>query len=93
VFVAFGRAAEAAEQHPAAPVPLHIRNASTPLMKGLGYGAGYRYAHDAAEGYVPQDYLPEALRGSKWYEPTEFGHEKTVKERIEWGEQLKKTIT
>ena len=93
VYVAFGRAAEAAAQHPAEPVPLHIRNAPTPLLKGLGYGAGYQYAHDSAQGYLPQDYLPEALRGSKWYEPTDLGHEKTVKERIEWWEQLKKNAT
>ncbi len=93
VYVAFGRAAEAAEQHPAERVPLHIRNAPTPLMKELGYGAAYQYAHDSADGYIPQDYLPAALRGSKWYEPTDFGHEKTVKERIEWWEQLKKNAT
>jgi len=41
---------------------------------------------------VPQDYLPEALRGAKWYEPTDFGYEKTVKERMEWWEKLKKSV-
>ncbi len=87
---AFGRAMEAAEQHPAEPVPLHIRNAPTGLMKDLGYGAGYKYAHDSDQAYIPQEYLPDALRGAKWYEPTEFGHEKTVKERIEWWEKLKR---
>ena len=81
---------EAAREHPAAAVPLHIRNAPTGLMKDLGYGAGYKYAHDAEQAYTPQEYLPDALRGAKWYEPTEFGHEKTVKERIEWWEKLKR---
>ena len=80
---------EAAEQHPAEPVPLHIRNAPTGLMKDLGYGEGYRYAHDSDQAYIPQEYLPDALRGAKWYEPTEFGHEKTVKERMEWWQKLK----
>ncbi|MGH7672264.1 MAG: replication-associated recombination protein A [Gemmatimonadales bacterium] len=89
-YVAFGRAMAAAEEHPAEAVPLHIRNAPTGLMKDLGYGAGYKYAHDAEQAYTPQEYLPEALRGSRWYEPTEFGHEKTVKERIEWWEKLKR---
>jgi putative ATPase len=89
VYEAFGRAAEAAHSHPAEPVPLHIRNAPTKLMHELGYGSGYQYAHHAAEGYVPQEYLPEALRGQQWYEPTDFGYEKTVKERMAWWEALK----
>jgi len=86
---AFGRAQQAAEAHPAEPVPLHIRNAPTGLMKDLGYGAGYKYAHDSEQAYIPQEYLPEALRGSTWYEPTDFGYEKTIKERMEWWDKLK----
>jgi len=89
VYTAFGEAQAAAEQHPAEPVPLHIRQAPTPLMKELGYGAGYKYAFDSENAYLPQEYLPEVLRGAKWYEPTTFGYEKTVKERIEWWERLK----
>jgi putative ATPase len=92
-YAAFGRAMDAAKEHPAEAVPLHIRNAPTGLMKDLGYGAGYQYAHDSEQAYTPQEYLPEALRGAKWYEPTEFGHEKTVKERIEWWEKLKREAT
>jgi len=88
-YMAFGRAQEAAQQHPAEPVPLHIRNAPTGLMKELGYGAGYRYAFDSEQAYIPQEYLPEALRGATWYVPTDFGYEKTIKERIEWWERLK----
>src|SRR2546422_3224837 len=90
VYEAFGRATDAAAEHPAAPVPLHIRNAPTKLMEELGYGAGYKYAHAYEDAYVPQDYLPEALRGAKWYEPTDVGYEKTVKERMEWWEKLKR---
>ena len=55
-----------------------------------GYGAGYQYAHAHENAYAPQEYLPDALRGAKWYEPTEFGYEKTVKERMEWWEKLKR---
>ncbi len=66
------------------PVPMHIRNAPTRLMKDLGYGAGYRYAHDYQEGYVEQDYLPEQLKGRQFYEPAGHGYEKTIKERMQW---------
>jgi putative ATPase len=90
VYTAFGRAMEAASEHPAAAVPLHIRNAPTKLMEELGYGAGYQYAHAFEHAYVPQDYLPEVLRGKKWYEPTEFGFEKDIKQRMEWWAELKK---
>src|SRR5207237_137646 len=77
-------------EHRAEPVPLHIRQAPTPLMKELGYGEGYKYAFDAENAYLPQEYLPESLRGSKWYRPSEFGYEKTVRERIDWWEKLKR---
>ncbi|MGH7522594.1 MAG: hypothetical protein ACREMI_15065 [Gemmatimonadales bacterium] len=88
-YAAFGQAQAAAAAHPAEPVPLHIRNAPTGLMKELGYGAGYQYAHDNAEAYTPQEYLPDALRGATWYDPTSFGHEKTIKERMDWWASLK----
>src|SRR6266581_2507923 len=61
VYAAFGRATDAAQQHPAAPVPLHLRNAPTQLMEELGYGAGYKYAHAYPDALVPQDYLPVAI--------------------------------
>jgi len=92
VTTAFGAAQAAAEEHPAEPVPLHIRQAPTPLMKELGYGEGYKYAHNYEHAYVPQAYLPESLRGQKWYRPTEFGYEKTVGERIEFWERLKQRM-
>ena len=89
VYAAFRRAAEAAAEHPAAPVPLHLRNAPTRLMGEMGYGEGYRYAHDFENAFAPQDYLPDALQGQRWYVPSEFGYEKTVKERLAWWEELK----
>jgi putative ATPase len=90
VYVAFDRAMEAAREHPAEAVPLHIRNAPTKLMEDLGYGAGYQYAHAFPDAYVPQEYLPEVLRGQKWYDPTEFGFEKDIKKRMDWWAELKR---
>src|SRR3954464_9191767 len=87
---ALGAAMEAAQKYPAEPVPLHIRNAPTPLMKELGYHAGYQYAHDAAEAYIPQEYLPESLRGATFYEPGKFGFEREIAKRMAWWEELKK---
>jgi putative ATPase len=89
---AFGEAQAAAQAHPSQPVPLHIRNAPTGLMKELGYGGGYKYAHDYDDAYVPQEYLPPTLRGAKWYEPADAGYEKTVRERMEWWDKLKKSV-
>jgi len=93
VYRAFGDASAAAAEHPAEPVPLHIRNAPTKLMHELGYGEGYRYAHEYDGAYAAQEYLPEALRGVRWYEPTDSGYEKTVKERVEWWERRKREAT
>jgi putative ATPase len=88
--VALHAALEAAQQYPAEPVPLHIRNAPTGLMKELGYGEGYQYAHNAPEAYIPQEYLPERLRGSRFYEPGPFGFEKEIAKRVAWWEELRK---
>ncbi len=91
VYEAWSSAMQAAEEHPAEPVPLPIRNAPTPLMKGLGYGKGYRYDHAEPEALAAgQEYLPEVLRGSKWYQPTDRGYEKTVAERMAWWEGVKR---
>ena len=83
-------AMEAAQETPAAPVPLHIRNAPTPLMKELGYHRGYRYAHDSPDAYLAQEYLPDELRGTTFYTPGTMGHEKKIAERIEWWARLKR---
>jgi putative ATPase len=83
-------AREAAREHPAEPVPMHIRNAPTGLMKELGYGTGYQYAHDAPEAYIPQEYLPERLKGARFYEPGPFGFEKEIAKRLAWWEDLRR---
>jgi putative ATPase len=72
------------------PVPLQIRNAPTRLMKDLGYAEGYRYAHDYAEAYVPQEYLPDALKGRQYYRPADRGYEKIIRERLAYWQRLKK---
>jgi len=82
--VALGAAFDAARTTPAEPVPLHLRNAPTSLMKDLGYGTGYRYAHDGPGHYLPQDYLPAALKGTAFYSPGTIGFETKVAERLRW---------
>src|SRR5947207_10252406 len=89
IYAAWAAAQEAAHEHPAEPVPLHIRNAPTGLMKELGYGAGYRYDHAEGGHAAGQQYLPEVLRGAKWYEPGDAGYEKTLAERLAWWSQQK----
>lgn len=84
VYAAWGAAQAAAADSPAAPVPLHIRNAPTGLMKELGYGKGYRYAHDDPAAFVPQEYLPDDLRGAEFYSPGAFGYERRIAERLAW---------
>ena len=84
VVAALGAALEAARRTPAAPVPLHLRNAPTALMKDLGYGKAYRYAHDDPSHFIAQEYLPDELRGTRFYEPGGMGHEKRIAERMAW---------
>jgi len=83
VYVAFKRAREAARSHPAAQVPLHLRNAPTALMKRLGCGKGYAYYHDDPEGSFAQRYLPEELEGARFFDPGEEGFEKRFKARLQ----------
>ena len=64
------------------PVPYHIRNAPTGLMKDIGYGKGYKYDHDHDGGIAEQDYLPEKLLGKKYYEPGGRGFEKELLDRL-----------
>jgi len=90
VYGAWSAALEAAREHPAAPVPLHIRNAPTKLMKEIGYGEGYRYDHAEGGHSAGQEYLPDALRGSRWYQPGRAGYEKTIAERLAWWREQKK---
>jgi putative ATPase len=71
------------------PVPLHLRNPVTPLMRGMGYGKGYRYAHDYSGHFVEQQNLPDSLQGKRYYTPGDQGYEKDIAERLKkwWGEK------
>ncbi|MBP2681482.1 MAG: putative ATPase related to the helicase subunit of the Holliday junction resolvase [Candidatus Krumholzibacteriota bacterium] len=81
-YLAYQKAAETANEKPPYPVPLQIRNAPTRLMKGLGYGRGYKYPHDYEDAFVVQDYLPEALKDFRFYLPKDSGFEKELAERL-----------
>jgi putative ATPase len=72
-------------------VPLHIRNAPTPLMKDLGYGKGYKYPHNHG-GHIEQSYLPEELQGKEYYKPTENGFDKEIKKRLAFYKAKRKQV-
>jgi putative ATPase len=81
--LAWQRAKGLVEEHGALAVPMKLRNAVTPLMKGEGYGQGYKYAHDFDGAVVPgETYLPEELAGSVLYEPTDRGEEARIRDRL-----------
>ncbi len=90
VYAAYNKAAEAAEKDVASPVPLHLRNASTSLMKTLDYGKGYRYAHDDAEAVTDMSCLPPNLEGRTFYQPAERGFEKEIKRRLDGWAEIKR---
>ncbi len=89
VCTAYGEAQNDVRTQPNLPVPLHIRNAPTGLMKGLGYGKGYEYDHDDPDGYAPQDYLPENLAGREYYHPTDRGYEKSIRALMDYWRDLR----
>ena len=89
VYSAYNEAAADAHTQAADPVPLHLRNAPTRLMKQLEYGKGYRYAHDETDAIADMDCLPESLAGRKYYRPTERGFEKELKRRLDGWERIK----
>jgi putative ATPase len=82
LYTAYGRVQEDLQRTQALPVPLHLRNAPTALMKGFGYGRGYKYPHDYPDHYVDETYLPENLQGRVYYHPTDEGHERVIRERL-----------
>jgi putative ATPase len=89
VYSAYGAAAADAHTEAAEPVPLHLRNAPTALMKTLDYGKGYRYAHDEPDAIAGMDCLPPSLSGRVYYQPTERGFEKEIKRRLEGWARIK----
>ncbi|HPK53468.1 MAG TPA: replication-associated recombination protein A [Smithellaceae bacterium] len=82
LYTGYGRVKEIINKTGYLPVPLPIRNAPTKLMKELDYGKDYKYAHDYPDAYAPQEYLPDKLRGQKFYQPNAVGYEKTIQERM-----------
>jgi putative ATPase len=83
VYSAFHRAMDEAKRHGSLEVPIHLRNAPTRLMKRLGYGKDYRYAHDEPEGFAAGEYyFPEKLKGSRYYFPVDRGLEQKIAERL-----------
>jgi len=89
-YVGYGEAVREVRQGDNPPVPLHIRNAPTRLMKDLGYGRGYQYAHDFEEQTAAMECLPESLAGRRFYEPKDAGFEKEIKARLEKMRKLRK---
>jgi putative ATPase len=83
LYTAYGAVQQDVERTAAEPVPLHIRNAPTGLMKGLGYGKGYQYAHDLEDKIADMQCLPDNLRNRTYYHPTNEGVEKRIRERLE----------
>ena len=83
VLTAYAKARSAVLERGPLPVPLKLRNAPTPLMKAMGYSGGYRYPHNFDGHYVPEEYLPDELQGSRFYEPSDSGEEARIKERLE----------
>lgn len=90
VYAAYNKVRKDITRTGSLPVPKHIRNAPTKLMKELGYGKGYQYAHDHTDGIVDQNHLPQELEGTIYYEPTNRGHEALIKDRLtKWREILR----
>ena len=83
LYTAYGEVQGDVERTAADPVPLHLRNAPTGLMKGLGYGQGYQYAHDLEGKVADMQCLPDNLRDRDYYHPTNEGVEKRIRERLE----------
>ena len=90
VYTAYLKVLEDIDKTGALPVPLHIRNAPTTLMRNLGYGKGYKYAHQFPDAVVDQNHLPKPLEGKTYYHPTDRGFEEVIKKRMEeWKKKLK----
>jgi len=88
IYSAFGKVNAVINQTGSLPVPFHIRNAPTRLMKELGYGKDYKYAHNYADAVVDQQHLPDKLKGQHFYFPSNRGFEKAIKERLDRWRQL-----
>lgn len=88
-YAAFSKAKADVEKSPFEPVPLQLRNPVTKVMKDVGYGNDYQYAHDFKESTTDMDTLPERFKGRHYYEPGDLGREKEIRKRMEWWQSLK----
>ena len=88
-YMAIANAAQAVKDNGDLPVPLHLRNAPTKLMKDLGYGEDYKYAHSFTSNFINQEYLPEQLAGVKFYEPMNNARENEIRAYLKrlWGDK------
>jgi len=82
-YLSYLRAKEDIEKEGYLPAPLHLRNAPTTLLKEMHYGRDYQYPHDFEGHIIDQDYLPEKLKGRRYYQPTDIGYERMIRERLE----------
>ncbi len=89
-YVAFGAAKRAAQQYGSLMPPKHILNAPTKLMKDIGYGSGYEYDHDSADGFSGQNYFPDEMKRQEFYTPVERGFEREVKKRLDYWAELRR---
>jgi putative ATPase len=92
-YAAFSKAKADVEKSPYEPVPLHLRNPVTKVMKDVGYGADYQYAHDFEESTTDMQTFPERFKGRRYYEPGNLGMEKEIRKRMDWWQSLKKKIS
>jgi len=83
-YMGLEKAASDVKNKPLFPVPIHLRNAPTKLMKEIGYGKEYKYPHDFENHFILENYLPDELKNSQYYFPTENGHEKNLRERLKF---------
>jgi putative ATPase len=88
IYAAYGKIQQAVKKSGSLPVPFHIRNAPTRLMKDMGYGKDYKYAHNYKEAFVAQEYMPEKLQGQLFYDPADRGYEKVIKQRLDGWRRL-----
>mgnify|MGYP003893668677 CR=1 FL=1 len=89
IYVAYKAARAAARETGSQPPPLHIRNAPTKLMKDIGYGAGYAYDHDSADGFSGANYWPDQVPPTQLYQPVERGFERKIIERLQYWDRLR----
>ncbi|MCK4694320.1 MAG: replication-associated recombination protein A, partial [Candidatus Cloacimonetes bacterium] len=90
IYAAYNNVKNAVKNSGALPVPFHIRNAPTKLMKDLDYGKDYKYDHQYENAYSYQKYFPDKMKEKIYYVPSKFGFEKKIKKRLDWWKKLRK---